>query len=100
MALSSGYVWAVRNAGKGQAKSAATEGDGGGRAAKLSWWPPECPEGSDVQVIVLLSSQPQSIEPEQPPAFERDALEPRVPEAIASIQAMVRRYVSEGHSLV
>ncbi|MEM1310630.1 MAG: hypothetical protein AAGF98_14245 [Cyanobacteria bacterium P01_H01_bin.153] len=71
-----------------------------GAGGKIELVAPECPEGSDVQVIVLLSPQPQPLKPEQRPAIDEDALEPRVPEAIARIQAMVRRYVPEGHSLV
>jgi hypothetical protein len=71
-----------------------------GAGGKIELIAPECPEGSDVQVIVLLSPQVRPLEPEQqhPPAVAESARQ--VPDAIARIQAMVRRYVPEGHSLV
>lgn len=71
-----------------------------GVGGKIELIAPECPEVSDVQVIVLLSPQVRSLEPKQnqPPAVAESAQQ--VPDAIAKIQAMVRRYVPEGHSLV
>jgi hypothetical protein len=71
-----------------------------GAGGKIELVAPECPEGSDVQVIVLLSPQPQSLEPEPPPDVAREDPGSPVPEAIARIQGVVRRYVPEDHSLV
>jgi hypothetical protein len=68
-----------------------------GAGGKIELLAPECPEGSDVQVIVLLSPQARPLETKQnqPPEVAESAQQ--VPDAI---QAMVRKYVPEGHSLV
>jgi hypothetical protein len=71
-----------------------------GAGGKIELVAPECPEGADVQVIVLLTPQSQMLEQEQPQTLGADAPEPLEPSAIAKIQAMVRRYVPEGKSLV
>jgi hypothetical protein len=71
-----------------------------GVGGKIELIAPECPEGSDVQVIVLLSPQVQPLETEQNQNPEVAESAQQVPDAIAKIQAMVRRYVPEGHSLV
>ena len=71
-----------------------------GAGGKIELIAPECPEGSDVQVIVLLSPQARPLEPEQHQTPEVAESAQQVPDAIAKIQAIVRRYVPEGHSLV
>ena len=71
-----------------------------GAGGKIELTTPECPEGSDVQVIVLLSPQAQPLEPEQDKTPEMVESTQQVADAIAKIQAMVRRYVSERYSLV
>ena len=71
-----------------------------GGGGKIELIAPECPEGSDVQIIVLLSPQVRPLETEQhqTPAVAESAQQ--VPDTIAKIQAMIRRYVLEGHFLV
>ena len=71
-----------------------------GAGGKIELIAPECPEGSDVQVIVLLSPQARPLELGQNQTPEVAKSAQQVPDAIAKIQAMVRRYVPEGHSLV
>jgi hypothetical protein len=71
-----------------------------GAGGKIELLAPECPEGSDVQVIVLLSPQAQPLELKQNKTPEMAESAQQVPDAIAKIQAMVRKYVPEGHSLV
>ena len=71
-----------------------------GAGGKIELVAPECPEGVDVQVIVLLAPQPEPIESLSPQASEVDEVESAGQSAIAKIQAMVRRYVPEGKSLV
>lgn len=70
-----------------------------GTGGKIELIVPECLEGSDVQVIVLLDSQTQHSEPGQIPSPSPDQERPSPP-AIEKIQAMVRRYVPEEKSLV
>lgn len=71
-----------------------------GAGGKIELVAPECPEGSDVQVIVLLTPQTQTVELEQLQSSGVDGAERPKPDAIAKVQAMVRRYVPEGKSLV
>jgi hypothetical protein len=71
-----------------------------GAGGKIELIAPECPEGSDVQVIVLLSPQARPLETEQNQAPEVAESAQQVPDAIAKIQAIFRKYVPEGHSLV
>jgi hypothetical protein len=71
-----------------------------GAGGKIELIAPECPEGSDVQVIVLLSPQTRLWEPEQNQTPEVAESTQQVPDAIEKNQAMVRRYIPEGHSLV
>ena len=71
-----------------------------GAGGKIELIAPECPEGLDVQVIVLLSPQARPLETEQNKTPELAEGTQQVPGPIAKIQAMVRRYVPEGHSLV
>ena len=71
-----------------------------GAGGKIELVAPECPEGSDVQVIVLLTPQTQTLDLEQFQSSGVDDAERPKPDAIAKIQAMVRRYVPEGKSLV
>ena len=71
-----------------------------GAGGKIELVAPECPEGSDVQVIVLLTPQTQTVELEHLQSSGRDGAEGPKPDAIAKVQAMVRRYIPEGKSLV
>jgi hypothetical protein len=71
-----------------------------GAGGKIELVAPECPEGADVQVIVLLVHQSELIEALPTQALEVDEVKRAGPSAIAKIQAMVRRYVPEGKSLV
>jgi hypothetical protein len=71
-----------------------------GAGGKIELVAPECPEGTDVQVIVLLAPQSESIESLLTQALEVDEVERAGRGVIAKIQAMVRRYVPEGKSLV
>jgi hypothetical protein len=71
-----------------------------GAGGKIELVAPECPEGSDVQVIVLLTSQTQTVELEHLQSSGVNGAEMQEPDAIAKVQAMVRRYVPEGKSLV
>lgn len=71
-----------------------------GAGGKIELVAPECPEGSDVQVIVLLTPPTQTVEEEKIQTLGVDAPEPLETSAIVKIQAMVRRYVPEGKSLV
>jgi len=71
-----------------------------GAGGKIELVAPECPEGADVQVIVLLTPPTQTVEEEKIQTLGVDAPEPLETSAIVKIQAMVRRYVPEGKSLV
>ncbi|MEO0984234.1 MAG: AbrB/MazE/SpoVT family DNA-binding domain-containing protein [Cyanobacteria bacterium J06639_14] len=71
-----------------------------GAGGKIEFIAPECPEGSDVQVIVLLAPTTQFLEPGQSQSAEVDEAHQQQASAIEKIQAMVRRYVPEGTSLV
>jgi hypothetical protein len=71
-----------------------------GAGGKIELVAPECPEGSDVQVIVLLTPQTQTVDLAQLESSGLDVGERPEPDAIAKVQAMVRRYVPEGKSLV
>lgn len=71
-----------------------------GAGGKIELVAPECPEGSNVQVIVLLTPQAQTVDLEHLQSSGVDGTEGPKPDAIAKIQAMVRRYVPEGKSLV
>jgi hypothetical protein len=71
-----------------------------GAGGKIELTAPECPEGADVQVIVRLTPQTRSLELEQSQVLGANEMEPPEPSAIAKIQAIVRRYVPEGKSLV
>ncbi len=71
-----------------------------GAGGKIELVAPECPEGVDVQVIVLLAPQSEPINALPNQALEVDEVESAGQSAIAKIQAMVRRYVPEGKSLV
>ncbi|MGB3200312.1 MAG: hypothetical protein WBA99_05390 [Nodosilinea sp.] len=71
-----------------------------GAGGKIELVAPECPEGSDVQVIVLLTPQIQTVDLEQLESSGLDIGERPEPDAIAKVQAIVRRYVPEGKSLV
>jgi hypothetical protein len=71
-----------------------------GTGGKIELIAPECPEGTDVQVIVLL---PPEAKPEEAPTvhlLQGDGASGKRQRAIAQIQAVVRRYVPEGRSLV
>jgi hypothetical protein len=68
-----------------------------GAGGKIELVAPECPEGADVQVIVLLAPQSEPIDSLPAQVLE---VEMAGQSAIAKIQAMVRRYVPEGKSLV
>ncbi|GAB4462672.1 MAG: hypothetical protein OHK0037_14020 [Elainellaceae cyanobacterium] len=71
-----------------------------GAGGKIELLAPECPEGTEVQVIVLLAPQMESVEalPAQSP--EMDEMEIARQRNIAKIQAAVRKYVPEDKSLV
>jgi hypothetical protein len=71
-----------------------------GTGGKIELIAPECPEGTDVQVIVLLppDAKPQEAATIQP--RQGDDVSGKRQQAIAQIQAVVRRYVPEGRSLV
>jgi hypothetical protein len=71
-----------------------------GAGGKIELVAPECPEGADVQVIVLLAPQSEPIDSLPAQVLEVDEVEMAGQSAIAKIQAMVRRYVPEGKSLV
>lgn len=71
-----------------------------GAGGKIELVAPECPEGADVQVIVLLAPQSEPIDSLSAQASEADEVERAGQSTIAKIQAMVRRYVPEGKSLV
>lgn len=71
-----------------------------GAGGKIELVAPECPEGSDVQVIVLLTPQTQTLELGHLESSSVDGADRSEPDAIAKVQAMIRRYVPEGQSLV
>ncbi|MBE9136489.1 hypothetical protein IQ254_04625 [Nodosilinea sp. LEGE 07088] len=71
-----------------------------GAGGKIELVAPECPEGTDVQVIVLLAPQSEPVEALPAQALEADEVESAGQSKIAKIQAMVRKYVPEGKSLV
>ncbi len=71
-----------------------------GVGGKIELVAPECPEGTDVQVIVLLASQPEPIDSLTIQTLEVNEGERAGQRSLANIQAMVRRYVPEGKSLV
>jgi hypothetical protein len=71
-----------------------------GAGGKIELVAPECPEGADVQVIVLLAPPLESVGAQPIQALEGDGMDGERQRAIAKIQAMVRRYVPEGKSLV
>jgi hypothetical protein len=71
-----------------------------GAGGKIELVVPECPEGVDVQVIVLLAPQSEPIDFLPAQALEADEVESARQSAITKIQAMVRRYVPEGKTLV
>ena len=71
-----------------------------GAGGKIELVAPECPEGADVQVIVLLTPQAEPIDSLPAQASSLDEVGNAGQSAIAKIQAMVRRYVPEGKSLV
>ncbi len=71
-----------------------------GAGGKIELVAPECPEGANVQVIVLLAPQSELIESLPAQALDVDEVESAGQSTIAKIQAMVRRYVPEGKSLV
>jgi hypothetical protein len=71
-----------------------------GAGGKIELVAPECPEGADVQVIVLLASQSVPVEALPAQAIDVDEVKSAGQSTIANIQAMVRRYVPEGKSLV
>ncbi|WP_414530154.1 hypothetical protein [Nodularia chucula] len=72
-----------------------------GTGGKIELVAPECPEGADVQVIVLLATTTQVSESEtviSPPEEEEQMAKLR--SSLAKIQNRVRQYVPEGESLV
>ena len=71
-----------------------------GAGGKIELIAPECPEGTDVQVIVLLTPQSEPIQSLSAQALKGDEIERTGQSTIAKIQAMVRRHVPEGKSLV
>ena len=71
-----------------------------GAGGKIELVAPECPEGSDVQVIVLLSPPLESVSAQPIQALEGDGMDGDRRRVITKIQAMVRRYVPEDKSLV
>lgn len=71
-----------------------------GAGGRIELVAPECPEGADVQVIVLLAPPLESVSAQPIQALEEDGMDRERQSAIAKIQAMVRRYVPEGKSLV
>ncbi|MBD2233274.1 hypothetical protein [Phormidium tenue] len=71
-----------------------------GAGGKIELVAPECPEGVDVQVIVLLAPQSEPIASLPAQVLAVDEAESAGQSTIAKIQAMVRRYVPEGRSLV
>ena len=71
-----------------------------GTGGKIELIAPDCPEGVDVQVIVLLSPQAEAVKSLPAQTLEVGEAQGERQSAIAKIQAMVRRYVPEGKSLV
>jgi hypothetical protein len=71
-----------------------------GAGGKIELVAPECPEGVDVQVIVLLAPQSEPMASLPAQVLAGDEAERTGQSTIAKIQAMVRRYVPEGRSLV
>lgn len=71
-----------------------------GAGGKIELIAPECPEGADVQVIVLLAPPLESVSAQPIQELEGDGMDGERQRVIAKIQAMVRRYVPEGKSLV
>jgi len=71
-----------------------------GAGGKIELVAPECPEGVEAQVIVLLAPQSEPIASLPAQVLDVDEAESAGHSSIAKIQAMVRRYVPEGRSLV
>ncbi|PSR17005.1 hypothetical protein C8255_14895 [filamentous cyanobacterium CCP3] len=71
-----------------------------GAGGKIELVAPECPEGADVQVIVLLMPQAELIGGLPARASDVNKAECAEQSPLARIQSMVRRYVPEGKSLV
>lgn len=72
-----------------------------GTGGKIELVAPECPEGTDVQVIVLLATPTQVSESETTisPQGEEEQMA-KLRSSLAKIQNRVRKYVPEGESLV
>ena len=71
-----------------------------GVGGKIELVAPECPEGAEVQVIVLLAPQSEPMDALPTQALAVNEGERAGQGTLAKIQAMVRRYVPEGKSLV
>ena len=72
-----------------------------GAGGRIELIAPECPEGINVQVIVLVPPKTQSLEPMQPSLGEiGEGREGALTAAIKKIQARVRKYVPQERSLV
>jgi hypothetical protein len=71
-----------------------------GAGGKIELLAPECPEGTEVQVIVLLAPQTESVEASSPQALEPNKIEIARQRTIAKIQAAALKYPPEGKSLV
>lgn len=71
-----------------------------GTGGKIELLAPECPEGAEVQVIVLISPNTQPLQPTLLQTSEMDSGQQQLTDPMAKVQAIVRKYVPEGHSLV
>jgi hypothetical protein len=75
-----------------------------GKGGKIELLAPECPEGTDVQVIVLLANPtfPNTERLYNQLTKQNDELAEmeRLQSSLAKIQSRVRKYVPEGQSLV
>ncbi|MBO0347883.1 hypothetical protein J0895_01915 [Phormidium pseudopriestleyi FRX01] len=70
-----------------------------GTGGKIELIVPECPEGTEVQVIVLLSNSNQGLKSTISPEIESETTA-SFQSSLKKIQNKIRQYVPEGESLV